>query len=129
MFLCSQIGEFADMPDLDDAVAVIVFEHVQQKADQASQMLQVFFDCVSDFLSSVSSLRSEELVQRPFVVEAIKALVTVRDKVQPVDGFEGKAFLSAKDAADFATRLEGILEEVDRVKLLWIADALRQVTN
>ena len=92
----------------------IISATCQQASDTSTVMMAEF-----------NSLSPEEKEQRPALTLAIQALAGMVENILPNSNGEGTVKMDLAEAREWLRRLEVTRSQVETVRLLWVADALK----
>ncbi len=120
----AHLNDFNRLPELDEKGTNLLQTYVLSLSNKISEALQLFFDSVTEMLNYFNNLEKSEREKRPYLLEAIKMLKNVHDKVTNGKEFHGKIKIELSETKEWIPHLKSALGQVENVRLLWITDIL-----
>ncbi len=125
MLLASQISEFDNLPDASEKGLEMLQVHLWERSEALSEALQAYLDSSTVLLGEFNLLSETQQERRPYLQEAVSALVEISESIRPSD-WTDEQHLDLPAMVDYANGLTEILFAGEYVKLNWIADSLIQ---
>jgi hypothetical protein len=123
--LTAQIAELQGMPDLTEPGMERLQNYlVEELGETLSSSLQAYFDIAEELCKQFNALSENEQQERNDLLAAVQILLEVQEDILPSEGNE-TFNLSLAEAVAYSQHLERAYLGIEEIRLLWIADCLR----
>ena len=119
------LASLNEIPDPTEVGLERLQQFMGKRSDELSKLLQTFLDSGKALLDRYNNLSEEaKPEQQSYLAEAVGGLSEVHKQVLPSGDFTGKQALSMEDLISYAERLQSATNQIEIIKLLWIASTL-----
>ncbi len=120
----AHLNDFNRLPELDEKGTNLLQDYILSLSSRLSEMLQLFFDSLTEMLNYFSNLEQGQKESRPHLLEAIKMLVEIHSQITAGKEFQGKVEMGLSETKDWIPELKAALGQAELVRMLWITDIL-----
>lgn len=110
--------------DLDATGEKVLETYFANEQRRASPLLQETFDSLTEVLTVINGLKSEELSSRQNLADCGAIICDLQDAMVPKKGHDITSTLTLDEVVEWRNRLKDALGAVGTARYLWIADSL-----
>ncbi|MCL4872224.1 MAG: hypothetical protein KJ063_24965 [Anaerolineae bacterium] len=122
MLLTSQVSEFKNLPDPEEAGLEVLRIHLAERSEALSEALQAYIDTGAILLDTFNSLSKGEIELHPNLLEAVLTLQEINNSILP--DWSGEIQMELSEIVKYAQKLSEVFLIAEYIKLLWIADIM-----
>ena len=112
------------LAETDDLGGEILQGYINDKKDFLKQTFQEVVDRISEMFDYLNGLPRNELKRRPALVEAGRIMIEAFKNIKPYEDENGRFAVPLSDMDSWQKHLMTSLQQVELVRLYWIADVL-----
>ncbi len=120
----AHLNDFNRLPELDEESTNLLQNYVLSLSSKVSEMLQLFFDSLTEMLNYFNTLEKDEQESRLYLLEAIKMLADIHNQITAGKEFQGEVKIGLTETKEWISQLKAALGKAEFVRLLWITDIL-----
>ena len=120
----AHIRDFAKLPDLDEQGKKELQQYIQRLVSPMNEALQLVVDTEIEIGNCFIELSPSDYETYPNLVEAIKALKALHERVLPTSDFQGQVSMDLEGIVEWANRLETGKQYAFSAYLFWVSDIL-----
>ena len=131
--VASHIQDFERLPKLEELGDGLLQQYIRQVSTLLNEAFQAVLDVESEILSYFNDLTSIEKENRPYLVEAMQALIDLHDKILPTDDCNRDGMIEVsmtlKEIGEWANQLNVVQESALSMYLFWVSDIVEAETT
>ena len=124
MILTSQVSELVDLSEVSDEASELLASHAEKYSRTLSDHLQTFIDGVANAAETWNHLNEQEQERREHLKEALSVIIDVMNIVISSSEEMIEYRLDLEAMAEYSQGLSQIVNEIEWIRLLLVADAI-----
>lgn len=126
--MVSMLSKLIELPELTDAGKSMFDRFMEDRYGELSELLEKFLVSAGELLKDCESIPEPDKQLRSSLIDACEMLEKLKLEVMPSGDLDKIQDLSIQNFSGYAERLGQLLPYLERVKMLWLDDEIKQIT-